>query len=248
MLLTLRAVVRIFLFAGFVLLGLFVGLSVALLEMRATAQPLSVHTPKQCTDLLVHVAGGSDVEQAAVCDAAGYAIARLEQCAIAQRRPINIELRDVVRDPFGSRIFGRLDLQHDVVFLTSFASLEALARDTPYQSFALAEFHRSLAVHEVVHAVMNHNYRRQPTTRAAWEYPAYAIQLESLPAETRESFLLAKAAKTPWDGSLLNDIILAFDPYYFAAMAYQHLSSSRNRCASLHEVLTGGPNFIAAIE
>ena len=220
----------------------------ALPDMRAMAQPLSVRSPRQCADLLVNVAGGSDVERAAVCEAAGYAIARLEQCAIVQRRPINIELSDVVRNPFGSRIFGRLDPQSDVVLLTSLASLETLARDTPYQSFALTEFHRSLAVHEVVHAVMNHNYRRQPTSRAAWEYPAYAIQLESLAAGTRESFLVAKATKAAWDGSLFNDIILAFDPYYFAAMAYHHLSSSHSRCASLHEVLTGDPNFIAALE
>jgi hypothetical protein len=31
-------------------------------------------------------------------------------------------------------------------------------------------------------------------------------------------------------------------------MAYHHLSSSRNRCASLHEVLRGDSNFIAALE
>jgi hypothetical protein len=240
MLITLSTRVQLLLIASLAL--------AALPDMRATAQPLSVHAPRQCADLLVNVAGGSDVEQAAVCEAAGYAIARLEQCAIAQRRPINIELRDVVRDPFGGRIFGRLDLQRDLVLLTSLASLDALVRDTPYQTLALTEFHRSLAIHEVVHAVMNHNYRRQPTSRAAWEYPAYAIQLESLSAATHESFLVAKAAKAVWDGSLFNDIILGFDPYYFAAMAYHHLSSSGNRCASLHEVLTGGHNFIAAIE
>ena len=212
------------------------------------AQPLSVHSPTQCPDLLVNVAGGSDVERAAVCEAAGYAIARLEQCAIAQHRPINIELSDVVRGAFGGRIFGRLDMQHDVVLITRLASVEVLVQDTPYRLFALTEFHRSLTIHEVVHAVMNHNYRRQPASRAAWEYPAYAIQLESLPAETLESFLMAKATKAVWDGSLFNDIVLAFDPDYFAAMAYHHLSSSRGRCASLHEVLRGDPNFIAVLD
>lgn len=249
MLLTLGAGVRVFfLFASFALVGLLVGLLVALLGMRATAQPLSVHSPRPCLNLLVNVAGGSDIEQAAVCEAAGYAVARLEQCAIDQHRLINIELHDVVRDPFGRRIFGRLDPRHDIVLLTRIASVEALVRETPFRSFTLTEFHRSLAVHEVVHAVMNHNFRRQPTSRAAWEYPAYAIQLESLPVEALQSFLLAKATKAVWDGSLFNDIVLAFDPDYFAAMAYYHLSSSRSQCATLHEVLRGDSNFIAVLD
>jgi hypothetical protein len=105
-----------------------------------------------------------------------------------------------------------------------------------------------MVVHEVVHAIMNQNYRRQPLSRAAWEYPAYAIQLESLAAETRESFLLTRSKSSPSDGIMLNDIMLGFDPYLFAARAYHHLASSVSRCAKLRDLLNGDPDFIAVIE
>ena len=217
-------------------------------DMRASAQPLSAHAAKQCPDLLVNVAGGSEIERTVVCEAAGYAIASLEQCAIALRRSINIELNDVVRNPFGGQIFGRLDLQHDLVLLTRLKTVQPLVQDTPYRSFAPTEFFRSMVIHEVVHAVMNQNYRRQPLSRAAWEDPAYAIQLESLAAETRESFLLTRSTSASVEDLPFNDIILGFDPYLFAARAYHHLASPRSRCATLQELLNGDPEFIVVIE
>jgi hypothetical protein len=217
-------------------------------ELIAAAQPQSVHAARACPDLLVNVAGSSETERNVVCVAADYAIASLEACAILQRQPINIELSDVVRSPFGSQIFGRLDLQNDLVLLTRFEAVRPLVRETPYRSFALAEFYRSMVVHEIVHAIMNQNYRRRPSSRAAWEYPAYAIQLESLAAETRESFLFTRSANSPADSMPLNDIILGFDPYLFAARAYNHLASSQSRCAKLRDLLGGDPDFIDIIE
>jgi hypothetical protein len=217
-------------------------------ELIAVAQPQSVHAARACPNLLVNVAGSSETERNVVCVAADYAIASLEACAILPRQPINIELSDAVRSPFGGQIFGRLDLQTDLVLLTRFEAVPPLVRETPYGSFAPAEFYRSMVVHEVVHAIMSQNYRRQPSTRAAWEYPAYAIQLESLAAETRESFLLTWSTSSPTDSVPLNDIILGFDPYLFAASAYHHLASSLSRCAKLRDLLGGDPDFIAIIE
>jgi hypothetical protein len=240
MLLLFLGKMRLLLFAALILLNL--------PELIAGAQPQSVHATGSCPNLLVSVAGSSDAERDAVCEAADATIARLDACAIVQRRPIDIELRDVVLNPFGGRIFGRLDRQHDLVLLTRFEAVRPLVLETPYRSFAPAEFYRSMVVHEVVHAIMNQNYRRQPLSRAAWEYPAYAIQLESLAAETRESFLLTRSKSSPSDGIMLNDIMLGFDPYLFAARAYHHLASSVSRCAKLRDLLNGDPDFIAVIE
>lgn len=218
---------------------------IALPHMIASAQPQSVQA-ESCPNLRVNVVGSAGTEHSSVCEAARYAITRLHQCMISQRRPITIELRDVVRDPFGTQIFGRLDPRDDVVFLTKTDRLQPLVQETPYRTFPPAEFHRSLVVHEVVHAVMSQNYRRSPDSRAAWEYPAYAIQLESVASEARAAFL-AVTSREPAGQLLFNDVILGADPYLFAAFAYHHLASSDGGCAGLHKLLDGQAHFIAVL-
>ena len=83
------------------------------------------------------------------------------------------------------------------------------------------------------------------TSRSAHEYPAYALQIESLPLSAREKFLQSVNADT--DGFFFNDIILSADPFYFAARAYAHLEASTDRCAHLTELLEGEVAFIATL-
>lgn len=205
------------------------------------------HAVDACPNARVTVAGAAPAERDAVCAAAVRAIYRLARCGVAQIRPVRVEIAEIVRSPLGTPIFGRFDLGHDIVFLTGFAKMDALVEDTPYMTLSRDDFHASLVVHEVVHAVMHQNYRRQPASRAAYEYPAYAIQLDSIAEESRARFLLAKAANAADAGLLFNDIVLGLDPFFFAARAYQHFASSFRSCGYLHDLLNGEVDFIVTL-
>jgi hypothetical protein len=161
--------------------------------------------------------------------------------------PLDIEISRLVRNPLGGAIFARFDIKQEVVFVTQYANAAALAEGTPYSEFPLADFYRSLVVHEVVHGVMYQNYERQPSSRAAVEYPAYALQLASLPPSVRNKFLQSFNDGPDKSELVFNDMILGFDPYYFAARAYEHFAASPGGCGRLLSLLDGEVDFVMAL-
>lgn len=205
------------------------------------------HAIQDCPSALVRVAAASADEMDTICRGAGEAIARLGRCGILQQRAIEVEVADTVRNPFGTPIFGRFDLASEVVFVAKLGKLESLIGDLPYGRLSRTEFYRSLVVHEVVHALMHQNYRRQPTSRAAYEYPAYAIQLESIVNTLGGGILLAAGAAEGGSRVLFNDVVLGFDPFFFATRAYEHFSSSVDGCAILQRLLAGEVEFIVTL-
>jgi hypothetical protein len=93
---------------------------------------------------------------------------------------------------------------------------------------------------------MHQNLKRPVTSHAAYEYPAYALQIESLAPNVREKFLQS-FDQTAITGAaiIFNDSILFFDPYFFAARAYHHFKAAANGCAHLTALLEGEVAFIA---
>src|SRR5262245_10896179 len=83
------------------------------------AQPAKTrYASVTCPALPVEVAAEAPDERSLACAAAGEALAMLGRCEIAPRRPLRLEIAGTVRNPFGREIFGRLDLQSEVVFIT----------------------------------------------------------------------------------------------------------------------------------
>jgi hypothetical protein len=92
---------------------------------------------------------------------------------------------------------------------------------------------------------MHQNLKRPATTHAAHEYPAYALQIESLAPHVREAFLNSFDQTAIASKALFNDTVLFFDPYFFAASAYHHFKASADGCAHLTALLHGEVAFIA---
>lgn len=80
---------------------------------------------------------------------------------------------------------------------------------------------------------------------SAHEYPAYALQIESLPSSVRQNFLLSMRDEASIDNFSFNDIVLSIDPFLFAAHAYWHLRASGNGCGHLTALLAGEAAFIS---
>src|SRR5262249_23735436 len=139
------------------------------------------------------------------------------------------------------------DTKYERVLVTEEANVASLVEDTPYAALPQRDFYTSLIVHEVVHGVMHQNLKRQPTTHAAHEYPAYALQIASLPSDVRSKFLQSIPNRARPGEFVFNDAILFFDPFFFAAYAYEHFHASGDGCSHLTALLGGDVSFIPAL-
>lgn len=205
----------------------------------------SVTAQERCFDTPVEVNGASEQELHLTCAAAKVALLMLGRCSIFVRRQLNIHILREVKHPLGGQVFGLFDTGGERILVTQHANVGPLIQGTPYSEIPTVEFYGSLVVHEVVHGVLHQHYGRQPKSHAVYEYPAYAIQLESLSPSTRQKFLQSSTqATTARQGFLFTDTILLFDPYFFAARSYQHFKSSVDGCAHLRALLEGDVDFV----
>jgi uncharacterized protein DUF6639 len=220
-----------------------------LATQQAQAQQEVLAVEQRCPGVAVDVTTASDDERRLVCSAAATAVQLVGRCGIALRQPLQVEVASEVHHPLRHGvILGFFDTKRERVLVTQEANVPALVKGTPYAALPQRDFYKSLIVHEVVHAVMHQNLKRPAATHAAHEYPAYALQIESLAANVRDTFLktfdqsAVKADATPF-----TDLILFFDPYVFAARAYQHFKASPDGCAHLRALLAGEAPFIATL-
>jgi hypothetical protein len=215
-------------------------------EARRSGDSVAVFPAEErCTEAAVDVAAASSYERRLVCAAASQALERLGRCDIVLQRPLRIQVLDEVRHPrHGRSIFGFFDTAREIVLITKYDNVPDLVRDTPYSELRPPEFYKSLVVHELVHGVMHQNMTGDPTSHALFEYPAYALQLESLAYDERRKLLRATTNKSEIDEFIFSDSILFFDPFFFAARAYQHFKTSPNSCSRLHALLEGEAPFI----
>jgi hypothetical protein len=201
--------------------------------------------PERCPGLPIEVMTSSTEERRLACSAAADAVRLLSRCSITPKRPLLVEIMSEVRHPFSGPIFGMFDIARERVLVTVQANIPALVEDTPYASLPLQDFYKSLIVHEIVHGIMHQNLQRKAATHAAYEYPAYALQMESLPADVRATFLQSFDQAALRSNTLFNDSVLFFDPYFFAARAYHHYKSAPDACEHLTGLLSGEVAFIA---
>jgi hypothetical protein len=144
---------------------------------------------ERCKERPVAVTASSSDEHRLTCSAANDALQLLGTCNITLRRPLHVQIMSEVRHPFSGAIFGLFDTKQDRVLVTQEANIPALVEGTPYAALPQRDFYRSLIVHEVIHGVMHQNLKRAAASHAAYEYPAYALQIESLAPNVREDFL-----------------------------------------------------------
>jgi len=216
-------------------------------QSAAVAKLASLAVQERCPYAPVDVTAALPDERRLACSAANSAVQLLGRCNISLRRPLQLQIMSEVQHPFGGAIFGFFDTKQERVFVTHEANIPSLVKDTPYAELPQRDFYSSVIVHEVVHGVMHQNLKRPATSHAAYEYPAYALQIESLPSSVRDQFLQSFDQKAIRADALFNDSILLFDPFFFAARAYEHFKASADGCAHLHALLEGEVPFIPSL-
>jgi hypothetical protein len=200
---------------------------------------------EQCPEAPADVTAETPDEQRLACSAVSDTIQMLGRCDISPIRPLKLQIMREVRHPLGGVVFGLLDTKRERVLIAHQMTIPALVKDTPYAKLPPRDFYRSLIVHETVHGIMHQNLKRTAESYAAYEYPAYALQIESLEQKARAEFLQSFDQAAIEAEFLFSDPFLFFDPYLFAARAYHHFKASTDACARLSALLEGRAAFIA---
>jgi hypothetical protein len=201
---------------------------------------------KRCPGSLVEVSGTTSGEHSSTCAAANRALQFLERCGMAPKRPIHVAIQDEVHHPHSGLVFGLFDPAKEVVRIARQARLPKLIKQTPYAMLPLDAFYASLVVHEVVHALMHQYQSKRATSQAAYEYLAYALQIESMPPAVRATFLEPFNPAEFSSDILLNDFLLFLKPQYFAARAHTLFSRAGDRCTHIQALLKGELAFIVS--
>jgi hypothetical protein len=99
--------------------------------------------------------------------------------------------------------------------------------------------YRSLAAHEVAHALAACNFAvREPTIQAK-EYVAYVAMFATMDPVVRARVLRAIPGQGFQSESRINEIAYLFDPMRFGAECYRHYLGAGNGVKFLRAVLTG---------
>ena len=198
-----------------------------------------------CTEGLIVISGPAEDDRKLACSGARQAVQLLSHCGISLHRPLRVEIAEQIDHPFGRPVLGFFDVMEEKVLVRSSQRVATITSNTPFAAVSLQEFYTSIVAHEVVHGILHQNSERHVFSHTAGEYLAYAVQIESLPANARRAFLLSFPSGASTDDLLFSDIMLSLDPYLFAARAYEHFSA-QDRCGLVKALLGGEVSFIAA--
>ena len=229
-------------------------LAVALSTTPTTAQHSAAitHLPAisdavtTCTGGSIVISGPAEGDRKLACSGARQAVELLGRCGFSHHRPLRLEIAEQINHPFGRPVLGFFDAVEEKVLVRSSQSVATIVSNTLFAAVSLREFYASIVAHEVVHGILHQNSERHVLSHTASEYLAYALQVESLPDNARRAFLLSFPNGASANDLLLSDLMLSLDPYLFAARAYEHFSSFKDRCGLMKALLDGEVSFVAA--
>lgn len=98
--------------------------------------------------------------------------------------------------------------------------------------------YRSLATHEVAHALATCNFGVPKPSIQAREYVAYAVMFSTMEPALRERILKAQPGVAP-DTDRITELLFVFDPMRFGVQAYRHHVLPQHGLPFLQAVLAG---------
>ena len=144
-----------------------------------------------CAQSTIVISGPVEDDRKLACSGAHLAIELLGRCGISLHRPLRLEIAEQIVHPFGRPVLAFFDVAEERILVRSSQRVAAAVSNTPFAAVSPREFYVSIVVHEAVHGVLQQNSEGSLLSHIANEYLAYALQIESLPANARRAFLLS---------------------------------------------------------
>lgn len=195
-----------------------------------------------CAEPGFSVTGADPARAAEICaTAAGLRVA-LDDCGLAQDRPLTIEVVTQVLHPVGS-CFAAYDCHFEAIRVLDPALYPtAIPPGEPYARLPAPVVLRALLAHELAHA-----FATQTAARALapvdQEYIAAAMELETMEPGWRRVYLDALGPEVPPSAGLIDIWIYALAPRAFAANAWRHFALPGNGCDLIGRIVAGEASF-----
>lgn len=221
-------------------LSLSLSLSLALAAWVALAAPAVAGTaPVSCQPSQISVVARSPDEARRACDAASVADARLRDLGLTIAQPVVIEVTEGPDFRPGSCVAFYNTFDHSIQVLPADCLFDLPGRASTFPDMDPVILFDSLIQHGLVHADLDQHPEGHRLPGIAHEYLACAIQIDSVPVETRHRILDKAAITEPVRLERINEAVLNLSPLVFAVMAWHHFTDHGGDAALVRRVLEG---------
>lgn len=172
------------------------------------------------------------MDAASACEGARDAIRFFESHSFKLPGMVAIEIRDSLPREAGPSAAGCFLEQDNQVLLVPYSALRGSR--TWFNVTVDRTLYRSLAAHEVAHALAACNFAAPNPSIQAKEYVAYVAMFATMEPALRERVLKANQEPAFDNAERLTALLYMFDPMRFGVQAYRHF-------------LGAGPQFLEAV-
>lgn len=213
------------------------GLTIALLSCFLADTPPAEASDLRCNDTNIMVYAPDLADARSVCDGAVDAIRFLRARGLRTNQIFDVRVVDKLPSPIGPSAFGGYVQTERRAYLLM--SSKIAERGTVFNLPFDRALYRSLATHEVAHAISALNFRVANPPIEAVEYIAYTTMFSSLPRKYRNA-ALERFKNDEFANELrINRSVYLLDPFRFGLLAYKHFMTLGNGTRFLEQVLTG---------
>lgn len=212
-------------------------LAVGLTAIPAPANSDRAVAEARCDGTRVAVLAAKASDRALICAGARDAVGFMKDQGLDVGVDVVVEVVTRLPDELSDSVVGCYVPSRKRVFMLPYAEF---ARHTDWFGLPIEPaLYRSLASHEVAHAVSGCNFSVAKPSLAAWEYVAYVVMLSVMAPDLRDRLL----AQIPGGGFESNEqihsVIYELDPTLFAVKSYRHFLRPGNGREYLRAILSG---------
>lgn len=190
-----------------------------------------------CADAPAQVAGASREDRQVLCKGAGDALAFFASRGLRTETPLRIRVTSELPEGPGKDAAGCFLERSQTIFLLPYAGFSR--KKTWFKLPIDRSTYRSLAAHEVAHALAACNFARPAPPIQAKEYVAYVTMFGTMEPARRQRILGAWPAAGFESADRLSQLLYLFDPMRFGVESWRHFARPDNGDRFLRRVLAG---------
>lgn len=207
--------------------------------------PLDSHAERNgCSQHGVTVNGPSADDMRDVCTGVQSVYRLFRELGLRRTTPITITIVQSMPDALGSNVLGCYTPESNQIRVLTFeaARTRGMWLGRPMDR----SLYRSLAAHEVAHALASCNATGEPMSVRAREYVAYSVMFATMDPQHRDAILAATPGSGFVEESQITDMYFYLAPFRFGIDAYRHYLRPENGAQFLRRVVRG--SALPAIE
>ena len=203
----------------------------------AVAREAGASGQTRCEGTRVVVHGGSPADAALICDGARAAIGFFAGQQLDTAIDVDVEVVPALPEKATPSAVGCYVPAQRRVYVLPYAKF---ARREGWFGVAVdPAMYRSLASHELAHAIAACNFRAERPSLAAVEYVGYVAMLSVMQPDLRRRVLAANPGEGYDADPQINSTVYLMDPTRFAVESYRHFLRPGNGTRYLRALLDG---------